>query len=395
MTLQRDLEPGGGMRTTMVGAALAALVSSAALAQVPETTTTPETTATPTAAPVETPKPVKESVRVFGYLQPAMRYSPDTEPTSDFIVNNARIGAQGEIVPGVSYSVLGQWKPPGTAFAGPRLLDAWVQTTRFGQSIRFGSFKTPFGWEQPHQASRLPLLERSLIGTTLAVPSGNAATQAPGNSRDLGVSLFGELPLGGTLRIEHAFTAFNGTQTGTPEDNDFKDGIGRVGIAWGKSPASFYQKSRFRAGVSGGRYHFQRPDPNPINPPPYREGSTRIGVDVELENRFLLLVAEAVQAEVEYEPLAGGPAIPDITQQGVYGLAAVKLFHGKIELAGRYEHLDADVDIDGNHAIRFLTGVNYLPSPEARQSMRISAHYRRTLEPLDTWQGVLWAQIGF
>ena len=99
--------------------------------------------------------------------------------------------------------------------ASGQLTDVYAAWTKFpAASVKFGQFKTPFGFEQLYLDSRLFTIERSLANDRLTL------------SRQIGAQLYGDVV---PERLTYAAGVFNGSGTNTTtNDNDRFLAVARV-----------------------------------------------------------------------------------------------------------------------------------------------------------------------
>lgn len=208
---------------------LAALVLASALAQaspaaVPATSA-PEPSARAGAAvsdrvaPAPTPAPYAPKPVAYGYVdfQVSSTDRPSPAPgvsTAEF--RRARIGVRGEVLPRVGYTVLFD-------AADSSLKDAYVALRLAPQvELRFGQFKTPFGYEQAESDTKLLWVYNSYVVQALA--RGR-------DSRDLGALFTGRFDLSSRLGVELATAGVNGAGPNAKDDLNEKNFWGRGGVA--------------------------------------------------------------------------------------------------------------------------------------------------------------------
>lgn len=277
------------------------------------------------AAPVERAAPTELGFpRVGGYMQPAVSWTQEAGAAA-FSIRKARIRLSGRVEPIVlSYALLFE-----LAGGGVPIRDAYVELGRFvGQTLRVGQFKVPFGWEQRVSDGELPTIDRSMVAERLAVGA---------DPRDVGVCVFGDVPLGGELRLEDAVAVVNGAGPNRLEPMPSRSGFGRVGLRWRES---------VRAGVSAALVD--------LPPEPQRERSIRLGVDLTVDTGRLLLAIEGIRA------LVSRP-IPAARSGGALLLGG--RFFERWELWGRIEQFSPE-DARPDRAInRATVGLNHHLQP--------------------------------
>ena len=162
------------------------------------------------------------------------------------------------------------------------------------QSLRVGQMKTPFGWENRTSSADLYTVNRTEVGERF----GRGLTL-----RDLGVGLFGHVPLGNGFRIEDEVTLTNGAGLAVQEDDDSRKNIfGRLGVRWKTKPVTL------SLGVSGATGTMN--EPAEVGPPPVDGVSfdfKRMGADLEADTQYAFAVFEyAIGREKASDPEEGG-----------------------------------------------------------------------------------------
>jgi phosphate transport system substrate-binding protein len=298
-----------------------------------------------------TPVP-RAGPRISGFVQIMFQATPGGDPETELFAQRARLKVSGKLSQDdLSYAVMLEIKPPS-----PRLLDAYGAYQRSRHRLKLGQFKTPFGWENAQSIRWMPTPDRSLLSKTLATSTGTL--------RDFGVGLFGEIPLGRAVVVEDELALVNGAGESRLEDNDDKDVMGRLSVRlWDAA----------HVGVSAGRFAFDRPDATDETLT-VTETSRRVGIDVGLDTRHGLVVAEAILAVIT--------APERRSQRGAYLLGLARL-GSRLEAVARYELLDPDVDVDGDERQRLWVGANLLVFPQDPMELKLSLHYRRDFAAAD------------
>jgi phosphate-selective porin OprO/OprP len=130
----------------------------------------------------------------------------DTRFTSGndrFYLRRARINVQGKFLEEFDFRVETDFAGSLSEGTGNRaqLTDAYINWNRFDiANVRFGQFKTPFGYEQLYADPRLPMIERTLVNDHLTV------------GRQIGVQVGGDLF---DKQGSYATGFFNGTGVNT------------------------------------------------------------------------------------------------------------------------------------------------------------------------------------
>ncbi|MBA3503096.1 MAG: hypothetical protein H0T65_22240, partial [Deltaproteobacteria bacterium] len=308
----------------------------------------------------------KKKLRVTGFVQGLYSYARGREPAGAFSITRARIRGSAEIVPD-RFSVTAMMEL--ASLPTMELRDAYG-TIRVGtQEIRLGQFKPAFGWENALAARYQPTVERSLLSRPISAT-------APGRLRDIGVGVFGEIPISKDVTIEDSISVFNGAGDNTPEDTPRKDVMGRLGIAYRKI---------VRIGVSGSSVQFERVDA--MDPSiATRETSIRYGADVVVDQPYFMVVAEVAEARFS-EP-------DDRKRRGAYGMALGKLPFG-VRPVVRYEILNPSTKETGDTRKRVYVGVNHHLVPDNLDAFWWTVAYIHDFAPTSTHLVLVRAHHGF
>jgi hypothetical protein len=233
----------------------------------------------------EEPKAKPDYVpEISGYLQLRYQQPFDTDDDGavrpdDFRIERARVKINGQVVEHVRYSV--EFDPSVTD-AVDFLKDAYVYLTYLPHhELRLGQQKTQFGYENVESSGKLYWVNRSEVSEQL----GHGPT-----TRDLGVGLVGEIPLGCGWSIEDAITVVNGAGANAQgDDNEGKDVWGRLGGRYEYEP----YKLDVRAGGSLGIGSQFDPglDPDSVIDD-YRYDFVRAGADIQVDSTYAFAVAE-------------------------------------------------------------------------------------------------------
>ena len=135
-----------------------------------------------------------------------------------FLLRRARLFVTGAFAEDVSFKVesdFGANTLSNKAGLAGQLTDAYLSWTKLPEaSLRFGQFKTPFGYEQLASDTKIPTIERSLPNDRLTI------------GRQVGAMVFGDLA---AKRLSYSLAAYNGTSTNNNiNDNQKFLWVGRV-----------------------------------------------------------------------------------------------------------------------------------------------------------------------
>lgn len=206
-----------------------------------------------------------------------------------------------------------------------------------GAQLRFGQFKTPFGWEQLMSDTVNPFVERSLPNDRLTV------------GRQIGLMLFGQAL---EKRVEYSAGVFNGNGVNN-SNNDADDFMGAVrlgAIAWQGRFRD--QPARWSAGINAFG------DDAPAR-------RTGVGFDTQLQFHPLTLRAEWLANTLD--PVTGAGVDSD-----GWSLAALWSLNESWQLAARYETYDANRDTTANESDTLTLGLNWFIR---RHDIAVSLNY--------------------
>lgn len=295
------------------------------------------------AAPLQPPS-------LSGLLQAGFAWDDrEGDPGGTFLVRRARLKASGTLGdPGLGYVLQAD-------FAAPQkpLRDGYLSLVQWGQELRVGQFKVPFGWEAGVSINRLPLIEYSLV----------SRIATPVNGWDLGAGVFGSTGLGDGWLLQNAIAVVNGEGPNTRDVSPHKDVYGRLGVL---------KKERFWVGVSGAGGDTRR-DGAPAS-------TRRAGGDVGVYVGPLLLVSEYTIGRFEDEE-------SDVLAQAFYVLAIAKVID-ELELVARYDAAAGEWE-----HLRYLTGgTTFSWKPFG---VRLQVNYRHALTDTGSSQALAQAEYTF
>jgi hypothetical protein len=343
-----------------------------ASADAPVTTATPEAPATapPPAAdgasapvPAPAPKPAGPGKpTLYGYVD--VQYSRTDAPSpvqdsSTFELRRVRIGARGELTPTVGYAVLYDG-------AESALKDAYGTIQRLGflpgVELRFGQWKTPFGYENPLSDTQMLWVNSSYVVQALArgssVNGRNAADlYANPDARDIGAGFLGRWGQGGPLGAELAVSVVNGSGPNRKDDLDSKNVWGRAGLTSKTPLGTIKVGGSFGHGRQvtflGANARFD--GVGTPNDDTYLWFKT-YGGDVQLDTPFLFAVAELIKSERDVTTYAAGVGTrSDFDARGWYAGAYGKT-PWKLGPIFRAERFDRNRSVGANTNERYTLG---------------------------------------
>lgn len=258
-----------------------------------------------------------------------------------FYLRRARLNATGKFLEEFDFRLEGEFAGTLANTSGLRaqLTDAYITWNRYpAANIRFGQFKTPYGFEQLYSDPRLLTLERSLVNDRLTL------------SRQMGVQVGGEAL---ERRLSYAVGAFNGNGA----NNNFNDDdrflmAGRIaGVPWQGTVGG----RRVSWGVGGNLYASDDTNVSPgselgFDSTPATPDRDNIfsgerqgyGLDTQLQWGPVELWAEYLQTT--WEPDSGRP-LPQVESTGWYAQGAVYVIPEKLQVVLKLESFDPRKEI--------------------------------------------------
>lgn len=236
----------------------------------------------PDNAPATSTKP-----RVYGFVQTHYRHAFETGDDGvldapNFRVQRVRLGVKGDVFPWLSYEVEIDPRAPEITSV---MRDAFLAIKVIPRhQVRIGQQKTQFGYENRESSADLFAVNRTELSDALSRGK---------NLRDIGVGLIGNVRMGKGWRFEDAITVVNGDGMNVQADSTRRKNVwGRAGLRYHRDKSDL----TLRVGVSGATGDqiaegLDQADPGDD----YREEFTRLGTDVQVDHRHVLVTAEYVR----------------------------------------------------------------------------------------------------
>lgn len=380
------------MHTRMVATIIAVLAlagSSTAQAQEPTPTSTPAAEASPVASPTDgmSKKEMKKKKKadaklaipaptVSGYIQvyykTRIERSGDEKTEPDVIrFGRVKVQVAGDVRPDLTYVV--EIDPRSPQIAGV-VRDAYIQWEFLkNQNLRAGQFKTPFGWENRESSANLYTANRTEVGEGL----GRGLTL-----RDMGVGLFGRIPLGHGFRLENEVTVTNGAGLAAQEDDDHRKNVfGRLGGRWKCKPVAL------SLGFSGATGSLNEPADPVAMDLAVQILFKRLGSDVEVDSPWAFAVAEYARGWEE-ESFPNDPATPgeNSAVEAWYVLVAGKT-PWKVGPVVRFDEFDQNFR-------RWTVGAYYGLPEENLRALLTYEKFEEDGDPHDD-RVIAWTQVRF
>ena len=304
--------------------------------------------------PKEQKKKKKDSkVSISGFVQIffKQRFETSGDATKEpslFRVQRLRLTFKGKIIKHVSYKVEIDPRAPTIASL---LRDCYLRVSGIipHHKIQIGQMKAGIGYEALESSSRLYVVNRAQVSDNLS--HGR-------NGRDLGIGLYGKLPLSEHLTLEDSFMLVNGSGANVQADTTHRKNLfGRVGVRYDDADHDLM----VRGGISGAYGDQTDPIDTTVDPPipAFTVVFKRVGADLQIDQKYAWFGAEYIRSTND------SATMPDAngTSYGYYAMLVGKLPHHTGPLA-RWEVLE---DFQG------LTFGGYWGDPTAK--LRVLVNY--------------------
>ncbi len=250
-----------------------------------------------------------------------------------------------------------------------QVTDGFLDWRRYSFArVRFGQFKTPFGYEQLEGDTKLFTIERTLVNDRLTV------------GRQIGMQVSGDFF---EKRLSYAVGAFNGTgvNTNANDDDRFLVGMRVAGVPWRGEVGG--EEARWAVGLDGytsGDVSLpSQPSEFGFDSAPATAGVDNVfsgdrrgaGFDSQLHAGPFDLWVEVLKAR--FEPTDDLP-FDRFDAQGWYAQGACFLVPRKLQLVLKYDTFDPDDRIDGDSTDTWTLGVNYFVKGD---DLKLALNYLR------------------
>lgn len=315
------------------------------------------------------PKGKVASVNLGGYIQGHAEFGDAPDPRfagieDRFLLRRARLNVQGTFAEHFDYTLMadfGNNSISGKTGYSAQLADAFINWNRYDfANVKFGQFKTPFGYEQLLADTKILTVERSLPNDMLTL------------SRQIGLGVSGDLY---DQRLGYSAGIFNGNgaNNGFNDNGDFLYVARLNGTAykgkWGKQNVSV------NAGVNG--YYSED---NALKIPGFGFDSTpggtadnlftgcRAGWAADLQFKLgpFALYGEYFQSRFDQAANA------TVDAAGWYTMATFDVLPKRLQAVGRFESFDPNTDAGGNRHEVWTAGLNYFIKGD---DIKLSANY--------------------
>ncbi len=286
-------------------------------------------------------------IRLNGLLQGWYIHDEGADPEGTFRLRRAEIKLSGEITPKVAWWLMFDPAQVREDDTRATVIDDESLLTSAGRKsilqdfairlkpagvlmIDVGQYKVPFGMEGLKSSARLDFIERATLTTQFKWA----------DARDIGVTLRGDLNLGG-MNIQPAVGFYNGEGQNRLDRNNGKMIVGRLAVR----PVSGLHLGVAHAGNEAGASEVT---------------SRRTGFEAKYAtDRFSL-----------YGEYAFGES--DGKDKETYYITATAYVSDTLQLAVRYDWFDPDTDMRKNTGTETTLGVNYFI---AKHNAKVQANY--------------------
>ena len=346
------------MKALVLTAAMLASGTASAQTPVPAGADAPAAQlAGPAPAPAPKPDAWKPTLKVSGLIVPQWFHEFRTDAASkigsdQFVLSRARIGARGEILPKLEYRVTYALES-GSETIWDALKDSYLEYGAIPHhEIRFGKFKTPFGYEQPESEVRLLPINRSYVTSSLGKGE---------DSRDIGAGAWGDWELTEVVAAEYALAVVNGhfaENETTVDDLPQKNVFARAGV-----------RAKLVGGTLTAHGSYNQGNVSADATQASRRRVTRTGADVTYDHARLWVAAEYIAGTDE--DLAGF----ETDKAGWYALVAPRFpwSGGVTSVMLRYEVYDKNTDSAARDDVR--KRVTYGLVHDLNPKVRIMANF--------------------
>lgn len=304
--------------------------------------------------PLVKPNGKENKLKLGGYLQgqgefgsaPDSRYSGINDR---FLIRRARVNIAGSFAENfdfkaevdignnaISATPSANWKPVAT--------DVFMNWNRFEfANVKFGQFKTPFGYSQLLSDTKTPFIERFLANDRMT------------DSRQIGVAVWGDVV---PRLLNYNFGVFNGGSVNTgANDNDNFMYAGRVsGTPF--TGTLLGQESALMVGVNALRDHGVGASKTAFGFTGNSFSGKRYGVGADIQ---LNLGRVELSGEYLFNHFAPDDAVPfaKVEARGFQVSGGYYLVAKKLVTRIRYDSFDPNSDLPGNSTDTWTVGLTY------------------------------------
>jgi len=299
-------------------------------------------------------------VTLGGFVQGQAEFGnvPDARYTGiedRFLLRRARVNLSGLVTENFDFRVEVDFGANSlsekTGYSG-QFTDVYLNWNRYSfANLKFGQFKTPFGYEQLVADPKLLTIERSLSNDRLT------------DSRQIGLGAAGDFL---KKRLGYSAGIFNGSGV----NNSFNDNprfmaVGRLtGVpiegTLAKQPVRWAVGVNALAthdnGISKGGFGFDSTTNTAARDNLFTGDRTSWGVDTQF--KWGQFGAEAEFLRTRFEPSNAFPR-STLDAQGWYAMLTYFIVPSKLQFLAKYEQFDPNLDTSGNTSSTYTLGLTY------------------------------------
>ncbi|MFA6401959.1 MAG: porin [Salinivirgaceae bacterium] len=281
-----------------------------------------------------------KALQIGGYGHMRYQHFDEDGKVDGFDIRRAYVDIKGAITPYLSYRMQ-------TEFASsPKIIDVYAEL-KINEKFNFtiGQQLLPVSLNNITSNTKLVLADRSQVVEACTSRKGDVL--GDNNGRDIGISVFGSfLPINDLKFIEYRLGVFNGSGINKSDLNDAKDLVGRIVLHPIKG-----------LDLGGSFISGWTPDSLTIN---NKTASEQLGKRQRLAGE-LSYTYKIFNLTAEYIAFTDGK----VEKSGYYAQLAAFVLPNKIQVAGRYDSYDMNLDISDNISTNITLGVNYFINQNA------------------------------
>ena len=271
-----------------------------------------------------------------------------------FYLRRARVNVAGTFAEHFDFKLeadFGANSLSGKSGFGAQLTDVYLNWNRYeAMNVKFGQFKTPFGYDQLISDTKLLTIERSF------------ANDRQNEGRQIGVGVAGDFL---KKRVGYSVGAFNGTGVNTSiNDNDnflfagrlygvpVLTKVGKHDLRWAVALDGVTASD---TGLSRPGYGFDSTPATPAADNIFTGNRNAIGVDTQVKWGPLALEAEYLRGHARQTP----PGIPPSLDADGWYVTGAYMFLPKWQAVVRYDCFDPNLAKDHDTAREWTFGLTY------------------------------------
>jgi phosphate-selective porin OprO and OprP len=296
----------------------------------------------------------KESkLNVGGYIQGQVEFGED--PDSRYtgiqdraLLRRARLNVAGSFQEQFDFKLEGDFGANALSEqTGYRaaITDAFINWNRYSAAnVKFGQFKTPFGYEQLVSDTKVITVERSLGNDRIT------------DGRQVGLGVSGDFL---DKKLGYSVGAFNGSGVNNSfnDNNSFLYAGRATGVAYEGKLAK--KDARLAVGVNGLTTHDDVITKTGFGFVGNNFTGRRTAWGVDAQSKWGIFGLEAEYLRSRFQPTAPVAGSVDFDAQSWYALAMVDLIPKKLQALAKYEYFDANTRLAGDVSETVTLGLNY------------------------------------